>query len=209
MQQRCACEQRAALLALPALSLIVAAEEDIHLPVAHPPVGHWHNVLLQAGAFWIDIRMHASLQPMALSRQTSGCLKMSVQQAYAPAPSDTGMALPTALRQSVCAPVSIHLQLVWRGASSAWDPGFRSLTGTAPSTPLSWGSPRNPTAHKTEAPRARSNSWCSAHLFKNLATASPGLYTSRCAAPLSCWCSCAHLGGRCRRAAWQESSRLQ
>lgn len=48
-QQGHACEHTVLLLALPALCLTVAAEEDIHLPVAHPSVGHWHDVLLQAG----------------------------------------------------------------------------------------------------------------------------------------------------------------
>ena len=85
MQQPCVCEPTAAQLALPALCLIVAAEEDIHLPVAHSPVGHWHNVLLQAGALWVDMLPHASLQPEATSHETSG-LRVSLQQAVCPRP---------------------------------------------------------------------------------------------------------------------------
>ena len=68
-QLHCACQQAAALLASPALCLVAAAEEDIHLPVAHPPVGHWHNVLLQAGAYWADMLTRASLRPTASKPQ--------------------------------------------------------------------------------------------------------------------------------------------
>ena len=200
-QQRCACEQTAALLALPALCLVVAAEEDIHLSVAHPPVGHWHDVLLQAGAVWVNMT-HASLQPAASGRETSGHLK------FAPAPSNTGMALLAALLHSDCAPILVHPRSAWCGARNGWDPRFRTLTGTLVLRGHR-SNPRNPTAHRTEAPTARSNSWCSALSFKNFTPASPGLYTGRCAAPWSCWCSCAHPGDRCRRAAWQASSTLE